>query len=1820
MSESVKPAGGRRPFGDHLFDVYLTRSYHELHDEAFEMYCKRYADLDEDGKLDWIDNLYYYLNSCFLTENAGDAFSTMDCLRYEGDREMFGEYADYVKFLVDWFDQYWGHLSHELPFEDSLKAIGDLFRFAVEHELHVMAMMALNKMGNTFLRFKANDIAVFFYEMSLRYIMAHSQNLTKAGLGHVVGFPISNMVNSMSDVALRNRVISIMTSPFSPMDISTKEYLMDQIFYTLTQDKVDYVVGEYEGEHSCHSVAAKCYDYQYRLKYKSAYDPINKQVNKSEKRYEFKEFIDLLKENPALNGDPVAKLPPLRDFVNRIYTAYHSGIEPQTNERGKIVKQIVGAEAVRRVYRGLDPEYEQKINETQLWWMVGGEATETEYKRMERYLRDCGMITKYTDASIIFGHLTTKSKVKTITNYLDNILRTVTPMSYSEHGDMMPFLFTNPNLFYDKSALVSLFCSKAGAGSVYEYAIKMVELIRKTAGDSWMSGEWQAVMSDAIECSQIKGTFSDRQKEILTKALCARTSPSDILKLKIKDIITNMQTVKNCVGDLDKLKIDLNLIVWESSSSERTALVSEMTRLFKNRDLANKVLNDIWLFPDRTVQDVYQFYHDCLGYECNMPEVPMLTEIPEMQNLCLSVLSRAPYARELFKQLGFSELVNKILPIGIKEGLKYDTDYNKLVAAFNDYGWTIDETHVNANIIRIYAPDVSDPEKKSAVLMYICHAKGEYVPYESDAVWQSETMDKMISPVHKILRHKEDYAVDDLLCAPFVVLMPKVSLKNFSDASRYWQDVTIISSASLMHVLEEAKALEGQSLQERMQALKTKSSDLGGVSGVSDKTELLKKNEELPTIHEAIPFVPWDFFSILTAYRRGYDMVSNCSSISLGFLQLLDNVVRIIDQEGRNAKGLDRLSLVDRNVTLEFFLKEYNYQFTIHVKTVKQSGGVGLELLGFDISRLSDNELYVISGYKRDKTHEGYKLDKGANVFVGNICESKFEIVLRIDGTISASAGVSVRDRFRNQLSMFEKFMLEGLEESAIDFQKEKSHELAVSVAKAAIMSRNMSHNLGSHVMAYLKQGLKGEAGPSYLAGVGRFVSYLQERQDFIATIATDYIPYFSSVNFKDAIYDELNPDLRYLRHSERSGDRPENLLLKYIALSEGLSRSSDPEKKVDNQIFISFRRFNGLNDYENALDRVKGLPAPPAADLDAMREFNVCLPGGVVGRQAIFSIVENVIRNSAKHGNWREKKHLDIRFDLLDMDDLRKDEAMLKHLVEKGYISESGDNVYDFTTLSDYYIFTITDNLDIAPGAFASLEKSLEEGYVREDGEMINAHKGIKEIRISAAWLRGIGNDLHIKAGLPPVVTVRNLYPGLQYVFCLHKVKDVLVVTDKQTAALPADWNSRTLNAYLASADKSYNMIVVENEEDRARIEELSPDRVVVCPPDIWRKICGSGDCDFDEIRRKLYARCYGVQPDSPALYIVDGKVPKDNVVTGKVHLCGADIDVDPEKCKYVYRTHHRDEAEFMAFMDCPCYGDDVTVEGISGNDSTDRLLRNELIDDVWYYGHLAALRTETAVFDERLFSRVSGLKDEDLMRYSGLSRILSDKQTGLEEKKVKVCEFLGYKRMRQKQTIMSLDSLEDLAGALGINPDMTMDAGRLMLVYRQKKVSLCNVIYNPVEQVFDVFGCLGGRRAGDSYVSVISRIAVISRSQDMKGIEVVLCEGAERLGGLAEYISVHQGLMDKIYTKFGLRGSVASMCSVTAAIYAAFSSHAALYENVPAERFRRGFFVHSGRSKPSPSDMPQHQPFIQYAAIENAVLDCKYSLVELFKSARYE
>ena len=123
-------------------------------------------------------------------------------------------------------------------------------------------------------------------------------------------------------------------------------------------------------------------------------------------------------------------------------------------------------------------------------------------------------------------------------------------------------------------------------------------------------------------------------------------------------------------------------------------------------------------------------------------------------------------------------------------------------------------------------------------------------------------------------------------------------------------------------------------------------------------------------------------------------------------------------------------------------------------------------------------------------------------------------------------------------------------------------------------------------------------------------------------------------------------------------------------------------------------------------------------------------------------------------------------------------------------------------------------------------------------------------------------------------------------------------------------------------------------------------------------------------------------------------------------------------------------------------------------------------------------------------------------------------------------------------------------------------------------------------------------------------------------------------------DLFSIHQGILDKLYEVFGIKDKPYEKELLTKEFFNTFSSSVADVEekegyenkeemieekdNLSTEKnkhyFLPGMSIHSGRSKPGSSDMPQQIPFIQYASIENAVLDCKYSLVELLDFARYE
>lgn len=892
---------------------------------------------------------------------------------------------------------------------------------------------------------------------------------------------------------------------------------------------------------------------------------------------------------------------------------------------------------------------------------------------------------------------------------------------------------------------------------------------------------------------------------------------------------------------------------------------------------------------------------------------------------------------------------------------------------------------------------------------------------------------------------------------------------------------------------------------------------------------------------------------------------------------------------------------------------------------------------------------------------------------------------------------------------------------------QEKTREEATKSAKAAIMSRNMSHNLGSHVMSYLKQHLGsvkdiifdgiladlvvGEAGLKstlnhttenttlpFLMGVGHFVSYLQERQDFIATIATDYIPYFATVNFKDDIYDELNPDKRAERHLERKNGKTDNILLGNIARSEGLGRNTQPtelEKENNrgqlNDIVLKFRsHFNG-----NPVDKFDPEDEQKVAEssgyalqaeenrkkaeeeLEQMREYDLSLPGGITGRQAVFSIIENVIRNAAKHGRRQGKSKLELTFDIFTNKDYDRERIPDNDNID-GCLSLRGvlENFhFQASDADDMFFMTITDNCDFSPLALYKLQQGLKEQYIEDEtGKMKDGNKGLKEMRISAAWLRSIHNEEECLLPQPmtsiessnkltdeemesmakdgnwplpkdvqkkkaPIIYARicdpkddfgfsiETSPHLQYIICLNIPKRVALVSpcfetgkndflgtieveDIRRRLIKNRWRAYTCEEFQQEKNKSFEFILCDDAEDKTIFDKIRPIATArtYCFSKIERIKTQEGrqafykDLKKDDFFKKekkenleyasecdkFMMQLYKMLADykGEEIITVDNKDSKNHLATDCDKVQSVDSEID-KYSNYIYRRHHESEIEFNEFM-----GNHLAtnyVEGITGSNSSDRLVCHEKLGEMWFYRHLHAMKQQVAIFDERLFSKITRLEESSFVEtddveaksYSALAAI----QRGIR------C-YTFIKDPKNERTF------------------------RLM-----------GVSYNNGSPQYD-----------SSYRCKCTRIATLSFSHELivrdgktrkKGLEVNYSSNINPADyeHLFDFITIHQGLLDKLYEAFAIKGSPNEKDDKELLTNGLFFKFSKFYDKVidikddtKDRLFLPGMIIHSGRSKPSNDDMPQRLPFIQYAALEHAVLDCKFSLIELLDYARYE
>lgn len=272
----------------------------------------------------------------------------------------------------------------------------------------------------------------------------------------------------------------------------------------------------------------------------------------------------------------------------------------------------------------------------------------------------------------------------------------------------------------------------------------------------------------------------------------------------------------------------------------------------------------------------------------------------------------------------------------------------------------------------------------------------------------------------------------------------------------------------------------------------------------------------------------------------------------------------------------------------------------------------------------------------------------------------------------------------------------------------EVSRRHAMRSAVAAIMGRNMSHNIGSHVLANIVQMEDDSLDKKQAKNL---FGFLQQRMDFIAQVSTTAPTWTLDMKLGNII-DKFNE---------------QGYLKKFIAKFRGLGSSEI------NVVLANRSR-------------------------DEAKE--IAIPTATIGCHAIFSIMENIIRNAARHGmrNGQESLYLSIDVE---------------------------DNHWRF------YKLTIKDNCENGEKA-GELNLKLEDTIIDERGRLKTEAWGIKEKKVLACYLRLIAQeDVDEKYRLfltnpeisdePPIIKADSKNGNLTYELFLLKAKKVLVISSKQ-------------------------------------------------------------------------------------------------------------------------------------------------------------------------------------------------------------------------------------------------------------------------------------------------------------------------------------------------------------------------------------------------------------------------------------------------------
>lgn len=432
-----------------------------------------------------------------------------------------------------------------------------------------------------------------------------------------------------------------------------------------------------------------------------------------------------------------------------------------------------------------------------------------------------------------------------------------------------------------------------------------------------------------------------------------------------------------------------------------------------------------------------------------------------------------------------------------------------------------------------------------------------------------------------------------------------------------------------------------------------------------------------------------------------------------------------------NLEGFDSKIVADRVVKkapdrmIPDFLKEFGIKEAVFTATFTCEISVEKNKLNADISdiKLINDDDKVLNPFVNNEAKKiSDEFFKGLSFLSENIKE------LKEKGMQSNKVFVWVRGEDPNQngeVSYLTNIFAISTDENRIKELQKKTDDIlefvmllksrkmddyviaqkkeSIKSAVAALMARNMSHNLGSHYLTNTKnyfsrqikkleqQQMLNGILPDYRGSVA-MLQYIQERMDFIATLVSfDKYP-FGSLNFKSQFFDILTEDDHGARHEKET----QNFLLKYLVFSENLTRG----KNIENYYYrlkLVVKYHENDNTYIFTGDTTEKI-----AKFE-LSKLNLAIPGGLMARHALFTIIENIIRNSAKHS--QNDTDLVITIDLK-----LENEKVIISIFDNRKNEEGYNNVKD------------------------SYQKLC---IINEEGRLDKNSMGLKEILICVLWLQ---------------------------------------------------------------------------------------------------------------------------------------------------------------------------------------------------------------------------------------------------------------------------------------------------------------------------------------------------------------------------------------------------------------------------------------------------------------------------------------------------